>query len=163
MKLSTRFEYQRNRDGDVDAMITQAIESLEALTPRDELESMLAMQMITTHLSAMECLKRAAFPEQTFEGRQSGLNHAKKLMALFLQQVETLDKHRGKGQQKITVEHVNVAAGGQAIVGDVNMGTPQTSPAIEHASGKTVQSIEGEPIKERAPVSQPQHTKKDQW
>jgi len=30
-----------------------------------------------------------------------------------------LDKHRGKGQQKITVERVNVAPGGQAIVGHV--------------------------------------------
>lgn len=124
------FEYQRNRDGDVDALITQAIASLEALAPRDELESMLATQMITTHLSAMECLKRAALPEQTFQGRQSGLNHAQKLMALYLRQVETLDKHSGKGQQNITVEHVNVEAGGQAIVGDVNMGTPQTSPAL---------------------------------
>src|SRR5580704_17612838 len=32
---------------------------------------------------------------------------------------EALDRHRGKGQQRITVEHVNVHAGGQAIVGAV--------------------------------------------
>ena len=30
-----------------------------------------------------------------------------------------LDKHRGKGQQKVTVEHVYVHAGGQAVVGMV--------------------------------------------
>jgi hypothetical protein len=33
--------------------------------------------------------------------------------------VEALNRHRGKGQQKVTVEHVTVNAGGQAIVGSV--------------------------------------------
>ena len=31
----------------------------------------------------------------------------------------TLNRHRGKGQQKVTVEHVHVHEGGQAIVGNV--------------------------------------------
>ena len=34
-------------------------------------------------------------------------------------QLEALQRYRGKGQQKVTVEHVNVNAGGQAIVGTV--------------------------------------------
>ena len=57
-------------------------------------------------------------------------------MTLYAKQLETLNKHRGKGQQKVTVEHVNVAAGGQAIVGNVDTGgrTSITSPAaIEHS------------------------------
>ena len=33
--------------------------------------------------------------------------------------VETLNRHRGKGQQKVTVEHVHVHEGGKAIVGNV--------------------------------------------
>ena len=33
--------------------------------------------------------------------------------------VEVLNRHRGKGQQKVTVEHVQVNAGGQAIVGNI--------------------------------------------
>jgi hypothetical protein len=33
--------------------------------------------------------------------------------------VETLNRHRGKGQQKMTIEHVHVYEGGQAIVGNV--------------------------------------------
>ena len=41
-------------------------------------------------------------------------------MALYAKQLDTLNKHRGKGQQKVTVEYVNVAAGGQAIVGNIN-------------------------------------------
>src|SRR5215467_9650868 len=31
----------------------------------------------------------------------------------------TLNRHRGKGQQKVTVEHVHMHAGGQAVVGTV--------------------------------------------
>jgi hypothetical protein len=33
--------------------------------------------------------------------------------------LEALNRHRGKGQQKVTVEHVHVNAGGQAVVGTV--------------------------------------------
>ena len=33
--------------------------------------------------------------------------------------MKALNKHRGKGDQKVTVEHVNVEAGGQAIVGSI--------------------------------------------
>lgn len=33
--------------------------------------------------------------------------------------LEALNRHRGKGQQKVTVEHVHVYAGGQAVVGNV--------------------------------------------
>jgi hypothetical protein len=33
--------------------------------------------------------------------------------------VEALNRHRGKGQQKVTVEHVHIHSGGQAVVGVV--------------------------------------------
>src|SRR5262245_41811074 len=33
--------------------------------------------------------------------------------------LEALNRHRGKGQRKVTVEHVDVHAGEQAIVGNV--------------------------------------------
>jgi hypothetical protein len=34
--------------------------------------------------------------------------------------MESLNRHRGKGQQKMTVEHVHINSGGQAIIGNVN-------------------------------------------
>ena len=37
--------------------------------------------------------------------------------------LDALNKHRGKGQQKVTVEHIHVAAGAQAIVGNVETGS----------------------------------------
>jgi len=43
-----------------------------------------------------------------------------KLARTFTAQMEALTRYRGKGQQKMTVEHVHVHQGGQAIVGNVN-------------------------------------------
>ncbi len=50
------------------------------------------------------------------------LKDSTKLTRTFIAQMEALDKHRGKGQQKMTVEHVHVNEGGQAIIGDVKRG-----------------------------------------
>lgn len=104
-----------------------AYESLQKIAPRSELEGMLAAQMVSTHNAAMECLRRAMKEEQTFEGRDQSLKHAVKLLGLYERQLGALDKHRGKGQQKITVEHVTVEAGGQAIVGNVATPAPSTA------------------------------------
>lgn len=104
------------------ATARSALAALKGLAPRDELEGMLASQMVATHHAAMECLRRAMIPDQTFDGREQNLKHATKLLGVYARQVEALDKHRGHGQQKITVEHVNVHAGGQAIVGNVEAG-----------------------------------------
>lgn len=112
-------------------------EALQRIAPRSELEGMLAAQMISTHNAAMECLRRAMNEEQTFAGRDHNLKHAAKLLSLYERQLAALDKHRGKGQQKITVEHVTVQAGGQAIVGNVEGGSVErgnaspTPPALE--------------------------------
>jgi len=101
----------------------RAVELYESLEPAEGAEGMLAAQMVGTHFAAMECLRRAALSNQTFEGRDVNLKHAQKLMVLYARQLETLNKNRGKGQQKVTVEHVHVAPGGQAIVGNVETGT----------------------------------------
>jgi hypothetical protein len=80
---------------------------------------MLAAQMLAAHNAAMECHRRAMLPEQTANGRQDNLYAANKLSRSFATLLETLNRHRGKGQQKVTVEHVHVHSGGQAIVGTV--------------------------------------------
>jgi hypothetical protein len=43
--------------------------------------------------------------------------------------LEALNRHRGKGQQKVTVEHVHVHSGGQAVVGMVE--TPGGGDSFE--------------------------------
>lgn len=124
-------------DEDRNARIVRALELYEYLKPSGSAEGMLAAQMVGTHSAALECLRRSALPNQTYEGRNMALNQAQKLMTLYTKQLATLDKHRGKGQQKVIVEHVNVEPGGQAIVGHVETGqtkeTAESSDAIERA------------------------------
>jgi hypothetical protein len=80
---------------------------------------MMAAQLIAAHNAAMECYRRGMIGEQTFEGRRESLAQANKLSRTFAALLETLNHHRGKGQQKVTVEHVHVHSGGQAVVGVV--------------------------------------------
>jgi len=96
-----------------------AVAGLVGIRPRDEIEAMLAAQMVAAHNAAMECYRRAMIHEQTFAGRKENLNQANKLSRTHAALTEALNKHRGKGQQKVTVEHVHVHKGGQAIVGSV--------------------------------------------
>jgi hypothetical protein len=85
---------------------------------KDVVEGMLATQMVAAHIAAMACLSRAASAND-YNIHDRNVKYAAKLMSIYGRQVEVLNKHRGKGQQKVTVEHVHVEAGGQAVVGNV--------------------------------------------
>jgi hypothetical protein len=53
----------------------------------------------------------------TFEGRRENLGEVnKQAFADLCRAADVLNHHRGKGQQKVTVEHVHVHSGGQAVV-----------------------------------------------
>jgi hypothetical protein len=103
----------------IDKQISAALAGLIGIGPKDELEGMMAAQLIAAHNAAMECYRRAMIGEQTFEGRRENLAQANKLSRTFATLLEALNRHRGKGQQKVTVEHVHVHSGGQAVVGVV--------------------------------------------
>ena len=102
-----------------DRQISAVVAGLTGISPKDESEGMIAAQLVAAHNAAMECYRRAMLGEQTFEARQQNLNQANKLSRTYATLLEALNRHRGKGQQKVTVEHVHVHEGGQAIVGNV--------------------------------------------
>jgi hypothetical protein len=102
-----------------DKQLSATVAALISIGPQDELEGMMAAQLIAAHNAAMECYRRAMLGEQTFEGRRENLNQANKLSRTWATLLEALNRHRGKGQQKVTVEHVHIHAGGQAVVGVV--------------------------------------------
>jgi hypothetical protein len=104
------------------------LDALENIAPRDELEGMMASQMIAAHNAVMESFRRAMLPNQSMLGRDENLDHANKLLRSFSSLVETFNKYRGKNQQKVVVKHVHVHEGAQAIVGMV---TPQGGGAAE--------------------------------
>ena len=125
LKKSDAEEIRRQRHAAVDALI--------GITPRDEFEGMIAAQLLAAHNAAMECYRRALIGEQTLEGRRENLNQANKLSRTYATLLETLNRHRGKSQQKVTVEHVHVHAGGQAVVGVVRTpgGGDRAKPKVQ--------------------------------
>lgn len=137
--------------------VLRALELYESLKPQDGAEAMLATQMVGTHEAAMECLRRATIPNQSFEGRNAALNHAHKLMSLHAQQLAVLDKHRGKVQQKMIVESVNIGAGGQAIVGNVEAGS---GPRISEDAPKPVEQSHDQTVDEILDAETEEHPAK---
>jgi hypothetical protein len=117
---TTRVLWIKNSDQkEYGQQINAALVGLIGISPKDELEGMMAAQLIAAHCATMECYRRAMLGEQTFEGRRENLSQANKLSRTYATLLEALNRHRGKAQQKVTVEHVHVHSGGQAIVGAV--------------------------------------------
>jgi hypothetical protein len=119
-----------------DRQWSATIAAMVGIGPKDELEGMMAVQLIAAHNAAMECYRRAMIGEQTFEGRRENLSQANKLSRTYAVLLDALNHHRGKGQQKVTVEHVHVHSGGQAVVGMVETpggGTTSKSEEQPHA------------------------------
>ncbi len=114
-----------------------ALAALHDIHPQDVVEGQLAGQMVGTHNAAMRFLGNAC---RSSDGDQiqRNIEWATKLMRTYTAQMEALNRYRGKGQQKVTVEHVHVHAGGQAVVGNVaaaplTAGPQSLSPAATMA------------------------------
>ena len=99
---------------------------VKSIAPRDEVEAMLAAQMAAIHNATMTFARRLNYVENIPQ-QDSAERALNKLARTFTTQIETLNRHRGKGQQKVTVEHVHVHQGGQAIVGNVER-SPESKP-----------------------------------
>jgi len=134
------------------------VSALVGIGPKDEIEGMIAAQLLAAHNASMECYRRAMLGEQTFEGHRENLNQANKLSRSFAILLDALNRHRGKGQQKVTVEHVHVHSGGQAVVGVLETAGARNAAQLEdqadarqitHAPQPSVRSED----KEREPVS----------
>jgi hypothetical protein len=78
-----------------------ALSLVAGVTAQDELEGMLAARLLASHNAAMECYRRVMISEQTFEGRKDNLNQANRLSRTQAALIEALNRHRGKGQQKV--------------------------------------------------------------
>jgi hypothetical protein len=101
-----------------------ALSTISGIGPKDELEGLLAVQMMGVHSLAVKCLTRASLKDQTEEGIDANIHRATKLLRTFTTQMEALNRHRGKISQPIVVGNVNVNDGGQAIVGPAHRDGP---------------------------------------
>lgn len=91
---------------------------VRAVKPRDELEALLATQMGAIHAATM-MMARKLNHVNTIPQQDSAERTLNKLARTFTTQMDALKRYRTGGQQKVTVEHVTVNSGGQAIVGAV--------------------------------------------
>jgi hypothetical protein len=82
---------------------------IKGIEPRDQLEAMLAAQMAAVHVATMTFARVAPVNISAFN----------KLTRTFAMQMEALKRYRSGAEQKVTLQHVSVAEGGQAIVGNV--------------------------------------------
>jgi hypothetical protein len=100
------------------AFVTSIIAGIK---PRDTIESMLAAQMAAVHNATMVFARRLNHVD-TVPQQDSASRAFNQLARTFAAQVEALKRHRNGGNQNVTVKHVHVHEGGQAIVGDVHTG-----------------------------------------
>jgi hypothetical protein len=101
------------------AMVNFMLSVVKGIEPKDEIEAMLAAQMAAVHMASMTFARRLAHVD-TIPQQDSAERAFNKLARTFTTQMEALKRYRTGGQQKVTVEHVTVQAGGQAIVGNVS-------------------------------------------
>jgi hypothetical protein len=100
---------------------------VKGIKPRDQVEAMLATQMAAVHIAALTSAQRLALAE-TLPGQDSAERAFNKLSRTYATQMEALKRYRSGGEQNVTVQHVSVNDGGQAIVGNVTQAAPARAP-----------------------------------
>jgi hypothetical protein len=106
--------------GRTNETLARTLSLLAELAPSNVVEGMLTVQMIGVHNAAAEYLRRSQLQDRTVEEIDKSVSRACCLSRVFTRQLEAMAKLKGTaGRQRMTVEHVHVHAGGQAIVGPV--------------------------------------------
>lgn len=92
-----------------------ALDASDTIQAGNSLEKMLAHQLAALHHASMRYLGKAALEQdQIHEVRM--VNLSIRSMETFQKGLLTLKRLRGTGEQRITIQHVNVNDGGQAVI-----------------------------------------------
>jgi hypothetical protein len=103
------------------------LQGLRGVKPNDPIEGMLASQIIAAHEAAMHLRRLAWHPDQSFVVQTRYLELAEKAARTMAMLTERLDQHRSRGQQQITVRHVNVNADQALVAGSITTSESQKS------------------------------------
>lgn len=120
---SHRTELLTQMGTDIAAM---ALDAADTINAGNSLEKMLAHQMAGLHQASMKMLHRANLMQDT-DHSVKYVNAAIKASSAYQGAMAVLHRVRDEKRQHILVQHVNVGAGGQAVVGTVNSGGGQPS------------------------------------
>lgn len=113
--------------------LAMGIDAAKSIGAANSLEKMLAHQMAVAHEVAMRLMDRALSYSAGGRSMQEGdsveacrlTNAAARLMGVYQQGMLTAQRLRTGGNQTVTVQHVNVQAGAQAVIGNVQGGGDQ--------------------------------------
>jgi hypothetical protein len=135
MNQTINAQFVNDRSGA--AVANATIEALIAMKPNDIVEGQLCSRLVTLTDQINEYMRRAAMKDQPLEAREKYINLATKLMRVYNETLETLNKHRRKGEQRVVVQHVTVNDGGQAIVASDftqgGVGAQEKNEGVDHA------------------------------
>lgn len=98
--------------------LNAAAAAMAGIAPKDEIEGMLAAQIVTAHNHTLRAFALASKSDR-IDIQERFSNLGLKLSRCFVNLVEALNKNRGKGHQKVEVKHVYVNKGANAVIGDV--------------------------------------------
>jgi ABC-2 type transport system permease protein len=133
--------------------------------PKDQVESMLAAQMAGIHIATMTMMRRLTHAE-LIDQQNSAERALNKLARTFALQMEALKRYRTGGEQRVTVQHVSVSQGGQAIVGNVTQGSRESTadkvssvPQLTHAK-EAPMTVLGAEARTPEPVGAPRRRPK---
>ena len=118
---------------------------IKGIAPKDQLEAMLAAQMAAIHIATLK-LARHLDQAEILPQQDSAEQALNKLARTFAIQMETLKRYRTGGEQKVTVQHVSVGEGGQAIVGNVTQTQPKDSSKKPAASPLAITDAKASPM-----------------
>jgi len=110
--------------------VATGIDAAESIRAQNSLEKMLAHQLAVAHEAGMRLMDRALCYDAGGRAMKEGdsveacrlANSAARLLSVYQSGLLTLQKLRTGGSQTVTVQHVNVQPGGQAVIGNVGGG-----------------------------------------
>lgn len=108
-------------------VLPMALDAAEAMGAESSPEKMLGHQLALAHDAALrlmsKAMQRAERDAESVEAARLA-NTAARLLSVYQDGLLTLQRLRTGGAQTVTVQHVNVQAGAQAVVGNVTAGGP---------------------------------------
>jgi hypothetical protein len=117
------------------------------IKPADPIEGILIAQLMAANEAALAMYRKDwAQPPEYFQTRTKYLQLADKAARTVMMLTERLDRHRGRGQQQITVKHVttNNVTADQAIIAEsvtTGAGRDAASPALVAAGSEAPMPI----------------------
>jgi hypothetical protein len=113
-------------------VIALAIDAADSIDADNSLEKMLSHQMAAAHKASFEIMDKALTLLAKIDGTTNPklvqllsteatrlMNASARMMQSYQQGMTTLQKIRSGGNQTMTVQHVNVSDGGQAVIGNL--------------------------------------------